>query len=46
MDWKVKFTDVVLKALKKLDKKTAAMIISYIEKNWPVRFQRACFGGC
>lgn len=33
MGWKVEFTDVALKALKKLDKKTAAMIVSYIEKN-------------
>ena len=33
MGWKVEFTDVALKALKKIDKKTAAMIISYIEKN-------------
>lgn len=33
MGWNVEFTDVVLRSLKKLDKKTAAMIISYIEKN-------------
>lgn len=34
MGWKVEFTDVALRSLKKLDKKTAAMIIiSYIEKN-------------
>ena len=33
MVWKVEFTDVALKTLKKLDKKTAVMIISYIEKN-------------
>jgi len=33
MGWNVEFTDVVLRSQKKLDKKTAAMIISYIEKN-------------
>jgi mRNA interferase RelE/StbE len=33
MGWKVEFTDVALRSQKKLDKKTAAMITSYIEKN-------------
>jgi len=33
MGWKVEFTEIALKTLKKLDKKTAAMIVSYIEKN-------------
>jgi mRNA interferase RelE/StbE len=33
MGWRVEFTDVALKSLKKLDKKIAAIIISYIEKN-------------
>lgn len=33
MAWKVEFTDIALKTLKKLDKQTAAMIIGYIEKN-------------
>lgn len=33
MDWKVEFTDAALKTLKKLDRKTAAMIIGFIEKN-------------
>jgi mRNA interferase RelE/StbE len=33
MEWKVEFTDIALKTLKKLDKHIAAMIIGYIEKN-------------
>ncbi len=33
MEWKVEFTDIAIKTLKKLDKHTAAMIIGYIEKN-------------
>ena len=32
MDWKVEFTDVALKTLKKMDKSTAAMIMGYAEK--------------
>ncbi|MBC7960420.1 MAG: type II toxin-antitoxin system RelE/ParE family toxin [Vallitaleaceae bacterium] len=32
MNWKVEFTDIALKELKKMDKHTAAMIIGYIEK--------------
>jgi mRNA interferase RelE/StbE len=31
--WKIKFSDVALKSLKKMDKFTAAMILGYIEKN-------------
>ncbi|PKM51426.1 MAG: type II toxin-antitoxin system mRNA interferase toxin, RelE/StbE family [Firmicutes bacterium HGW-Firmicutes-7] len=32
MNWKVEFTDIALKTLKKMDKHTAAMLIGYIEK--------------
>lgn len=32
MDWKVVFTDIALKTLKKMDKHTAAMITGYVEK--------------
>lgn len=33
MEWRVAFTDVALKSLKKLDRIAAALIISYIKKN-------------
>lgn len=31
-EWRVEFSDVALRSLKKLDKQTAALILGYIEK--------------
>jgi mRNA interferase RelE/StbE len=44
MIWKVELSDIALNNLKKMDKKTAAMIIGYIEKKLVGEIDPRSFG--